>query len=106
VVRIRSNVPDARSRCIVMAVMMNITKSGKRPSRIKHALLNGVGAPGRCGALWNMKYINVITRTGTTSIIAMLRWSAASCRRIRNVVAPYGFRDPFSPNRLGARRCA
>jgi hypothetical protein len=69
----RSNVPEALSRCIVIAVMMNITKSGKRPNRIRHALLNGAGVPGRCGAFSNMKYINVITRTGTASIIAMLR---------------------------------
>ena len=39
----RSSVPEALSRCIVMAVMMNITKSGKMPSRIRHALLSGAG---------------------------------------------------------------
>jgi hypothetical protein len=33
-----------------------------------------------------MKYINVITKTGTNKIIATLRWSAASWRRIRVVV--------------------
>ena len=60
----RSSVPDARSRCMVIAVMMNITNSGNRPSRIRQALLNGAGVPGRCGALSNMKYISVITNTG------------------------------------------
>ena len=69
----RSRVPEARSRCMVIAVMMNITKSGNRPSRIRQALLNGDGMPGRCGALSNMKYINVITSTGTARIIATLR---------------------------------
>jgi len=69
----RSNVPETRSRCIVIDVMMNITKSGKRPSRIRQALLNGVGVPGRCGAFSNMKYISVMTRTGTARIIATLR---------------------------------
>ena len=102
----RSNVPEALSRCIVIAVMMNITKSGKRPSRIRQALLNGAGVPGGCGALRNMKYINVITSTGTTKIIAMLRRSAASWRRIRNVVAVYGFRFSCSPSPLGAWCCA
>ncbi|CNH51110.1 Uncharacterised protein [Mycobacterium tuberculosis] len=58
---------------MVIAVMMNITKSGKRPSRIRQALLNGAGVPGRCGAFWYMKYISVITNTGTSRIIAMLR---------------------------------
>jgi hypothetical protein len=38
--------------------------------------------------LLNMKYINVMTRIGTNRIIAMLRWSAASWRRIRSVLAP------------------
>jgi len=37
------------------------------------ALLNGDGVPGRCGALSIMKYINVITSTGTARIIATLR---------------------------------
>jgi len=69
----RSRVPEARSRCIVIDVMMNITKSGKRPSRIRQALLNGDGVPGRCGAFPNMKYISVITRTGTNRISATLR---------------------------------
>ena len=69
----RSNVPEALSRCIVIAVMMNITKSGNRPSNIRQALLNGAGLPGRCGVLSNMKYINVITKTGTNKIIATLR---------------------------------
>ncbi len=73
VVSTRSNVPDARSRCIVIEVMMNITNSGNRPNRIKHALLNGVCVPGRCGAFSNMKYISVITSTGTSRIIATLR---------------------------------
>jgi hypothetical protein len=54
---------------------------------IRHALLNGDGAPGRCGAFWNMKYINVMTTLGTTRIIATLRWSPASWRSIRPVVA-------------------
>jgi hypothetical protein len=58
---------------MVIAVMMNITKSGNRPSRIRHALLNGDGVPGRCGLFSNMKYINVITRIGTAKIIATLR---------------------------------
>jgi hypothetical protein len=31
------------------------------------------GAPGRCGAFWNMKYISVMMRLGTTRIIATLR---------------------------------
>ena len=62
----RSSVPEARSRCIVIDVMMNI-------SRIRQALLNGVGLPGRCGAFSNMKYISVMTRTGTTMINATLR---------------------------------
>jgi hypothetical protein len=34
-----------------------------------------------------MKYISVMIRLGTTRIIATLRWSAASWRRIRPVVA-------------------
>jgi hypothetical protein len=34
-----------------------------------------------------MKYISVITRLGTMTIIATLRWSAANWRRIRAVVA-------------------
>ena len=72
---------------MVIDVMRNITISGNSPSRIRHALLNGDGVPGRCGAFWNMKYINVMTRLGTTTIIATLRWSAASWRRIRAVVA-------------------
>jgi len=63
---------------MVIDVMMNIKKSGNKPSRIKHALLNGVGEPGRCGAFSNMKYISVMTRTGTSKIIAMLRGSANS----------------------------
>ena len=54
---------------------------------IRQALLNGDGAPGGCGAFWNMKYISVMIRLGTTRIIATLRWSAASWRRIRPVVA-------------------
>jgi hypothetical protein len=36
---------------------------------------------------WNMKYINVMIRLGTSSIIATVRWSAISWRRIRAVVA-------------------
>jgi hypothetical protein len=34
-----------------------------------------------------MKYISVMIALGTTRIIATLRWSAASWRRIRVVVA-------------------
>ena len=64
--------------------MRNITISGSSPSRIRHALLNGEYGP---GAFWNMKYISVMTRLGTTTIIATLRWSAASWRRMRVVVA-------------------
>ena len=45
----RSSVPDTRSRCIVIDVIRNITISGKTPSMIRHALLNGDGVPGRCG---------------------------------------------------------
>ena len=44
----RSNVPDARSRCMVIAVITNITNNGKRPSRTRQAVLNPDGAPGRC----------------------------------------------------------
>ena len=77
-VRIRSKVPEARSRCIVMDVIRNITSSGNTPSRIRHALLNADGAPGRVGTFWNMKYISVMMRLGTSSIIATVRWSAAS----------------------------
>ena len=86
-VRIRSRVPDARSRCIVIDVRMNIKKKGKRPTRIRQAVLNGDGVPGRCGTLSNMKYISVMTTMGTNRIIATLRRSAASWRRIRDVVA-------------------
>jgi hypothetical protein len=46
---------------------------GKTPSMIRQALLKGDGVPGRCGALWNMKYINAMTALGTTRIIATLR---------------------------------
>ena len=49
VVRMRSNVPDTRSRCIVIDVIRNITMSGNTPSMIRHALSNGDGVPGRCG---------------------------------------------------------
>jgi hypothetical protein len=66
---------------------MNIKNSGKSPSRIKQALLNGDGVPGRCGAFSNMKYISVMTSTGTSKIIAILRRSAANWRSIRAVVA-------------------
>jgi hypothetical protein len=45
------------------------------------------GVPGRVGTFWNMKYISVMIRLGTNSIIAMVRWSLASWRRIRVVVA-------------------
>ena len=86
-VRMRSSVPEARSRCIVIDVIRNITTSGNTPSRIRHAVLNGDAAPGRVGAFWNMKYISVMIRLGTSRIIATLRWSAASWRRIRAVVA-------------------
>lgn len=72
---------------MVIEVIRNITMSGKTPSMIRQALLNGVGWPGACGAFWNMKYISVMIRLGTNRIIATLRWSAASCRRIRPVVA-------------------
>ena len=72
--------------------MRNITISGSRPSSIRHALLNGGIAPGGVDTFWNMKYINVITRLGTTMIMATLRWSAASWRRMRTVVARYGRR--------------
>jgi hypothetical protein len=41
-------------------------------------VLNPEGAPGRVGTFWNMKYISVMIRIGTITIIAMLRWSAAS----------------------------
>lgn len=58
---------------MVIAVMMNITNSGNSPSSTRQALLNGVGPPGRCGAFSNMKYIRVITSTGTSRIIATLR---------------------------------
>jgi hypothetical protein len=34
-----------------------------------------------------MKYISVMTSTGTSTIIATLRRSDATCRRIRAVVA-------------------
>lgn len=40
---------------------------------IRHALLNGEGAPGGRGAFWNMKYISAMIRLGTTRIIATLR---------------------------------
>ena len=65
----------------------NITNNGKSPSRIRHALLNPEVAPGAVGTFSNMKYISVMMTIGTTMIIAMLRWSAASWRRIRVVVA-------------------
>jgi hypothetical protein len=58
---------------MVIDVMRNITMSGKTPSMIRHALLNGLGVPGRCGAFWNMKYISVMIKLGTTRIIATLR---------------------------------
>ena len=51
VVRIRSSVPDTRSRCIVIDVIRNITISGNTPSMIRQALLNGDGVPGGCGAV-------------------------------------------------------
>ena len=73
VVKMRSNVPETRSRCIVIDVIKNITMSGNTPSMIRHALLNGGGVPGRWGAFWNMKYISVMIRLGTTRIIATLR---------------------------------
>ena len=79
--------PETRSRCMVIDVIRNITISGNTPSMIRHALLNGDGVPGRCGAFWNMKYISVMIRLGTTRIIATLRWSPASWRRMRAVVA-------------------
>lgn len=69
----RSSVPDTRSLCIVIEVIRNITISGKTPSMIRHALSNGDGVPGRCGAFWNMKYSSVMTALGTTRIIATLR---------------------------------
>ena len=72
---------------MVIEVIRNITISGKTPSMIRQALLNGVGVPGRCGMSTNMKYINVMMKVGTTTIIAKLRWSPASCRRMRPVVA-------------------
>ncbi len=50
VVKMRSNVPETRSRCIVIDVIKNITMSGNTPSMIRHALLNGDGVPGRWGA--------------------------------------------------------
>ncbi len=74
----RSKVPDTRSRCMVIEVIRNMMISGNTPSMIRHALLNGDGAPGGCGAFWNMKYISVMITLGTTRIIATLRWSAAS----------------------------
>jgi hypothetical protein len=40
--------------------------------------LNPDGAPGRVGTFWNMKYISVMMRLGTSRIIATVRWSAAS----------------------------
>jgi hypothetical protein len=40
--------------------------------------LNPDGTPGRVGTFWNMKYISVMIRLGTSSIIAIVRWSAAS----------------------------
>ena len=45
---------------MVIDVIRNITISGNTPSMIRHALLNGDGLPGRCGAFWNMKYISVM----------------------------------------------
>ena len=73
VVKMRSSVPDARSRCIVIAVIKNISSSGNRPSMIRQAELNGAGVPGRCGTFSNMKYISVMTRLGTNRIMATLR---------------------------------
>ena len=72
---------------MVIDVIRNMTIRGKTPSMIRQALLNGDGAPGGWGAFWNMKYISVMMRLGTTRIIATLRWSAASWRRMRPVVA-------------------
>ena len=42
----RSNVPETRSRCIVIDVIRNITMSGNTPSMIRQALLNGDGHAG------------------------------------------------------------
>lgn len=84
----RSNVPEDRSRCMVIEVIRNITNSGNSPSRIRHAVWKGETAPGgNLGTSSNMKYISVITALGTTRIIATLRWSARSWRRMRPVVA-------------------
>ena len=69
----RSSVPDTRSRCMVIDVIRNITISGKTPSMIRQALLNGDGAPGGGARPRNMKYINVMITLGTTRIIATLR---------------------------------
>lgn len=69
----RSSVPEALSRCMVIAVITNITKSGNRPSSTRQAVLNPDGVPGRCGKFSNMKYISVMIRMGTSKIIATLR---------------------------------
>ena len=58
---------------MVIEVIRNITNNGNSPSRIRQAVWNGDGTPGRVGTSWNMKYISVITALGTTRIIATLR---------------------------------
>jgi hypothetical protein len=58
---------------MVIEVIRNISISGNRPSMIRHAPLKGVGALGRCAAFPNMKYSSVMTRLGTSRIIATLR---------------------------------
>ena len=72
---------------MVIEVIRNMMNNGNSPSRIRHVVLNGAGAPGRVGTSENMKYIRVITALGTTRIMATLRRSDFSCRRIRAVVA-------------------
>ena len=58
---------------MVIDVIRNITISGNTPSMIRQALLKPDVAAGRVGTFWNMKYINVMIRLGTSSIIAMVR---------------------------------
>ena len=77
---------------IVMFLITSITMQRERVSgtleRILTTPLRRLDLLAAYGtAFSNMKYISVMTRTGTARIIATLRWSAASWRKIRVVVA-------------------
>ncbi len=90
----RSSVPEARSRCMVIAVMMNITKSGNRPSRIRHALLNG---DRRTRSVRGVLEHEVHQRDNQDRHRQDHRDAAVIGGKLAQdpkVVAPYGFRDP------------